>query len=215
MFAGKPIIGIAGGIGSGKSHVARLLGDMGCRVIDSDAQVRQAYRDPAVLSELRGWWGDEVFSPGGEVDRTAIARKIFSSPADRQRLQQLLHPWVMMARAREMMAAAGDAQVLAFVWDTPLLFETGLNTKCDWVLFVDAELPERLRRVAAQRGWGPEEVARRENLQWPLDKKRQISDYVVSNTANASDLRRQIQTVLSRILDPSVIDRKLETKDGG
>jgi dephospho-CoA kinase len=60
MYAGKPIIGLVGGIGSGKSYVARLFGELGCFVIDSDAQVTEAYRDPAVAEAIRGWWGDQV-----------------------------------------------------------------------------------------------------------------------------------------------------------
>ncbi|HWE97992.1 MAG TPA: dephospho-CoA kinase, partial [Tepidisphaeraceae bacterium] len=66
MFSGKPIIGIVGGIGSGKSFIARIFGEFGCRVIDSDAQVREAYRDPHVRETLASWWGPEVMK-GGEV----------------------------------------------------------------------------------------------------------------------------------------------------
>jgi len=207
MFHGKPIIGIAGGIGSGKSVAAGLLGEMGCHVIDSDAQVREAYRDPAILDTLRQWWGDSIFTPTGEVDRSAIAGRIFSLPAEKQRLEGLLHPWVSAARDREMAAAAQNPLWVAFVWDTPLLFEAGLNRDCDAVIFVDSDPLERRKRVAEQRGWSAEELARRENLQWPLDKKREISDYVVKNTADAGILRSQLRDLLSRILRNKCKDR--------
>lgn len=207
MYHGKPIIGIAGGIGSGKSVAAGLLGEMGCHVIDSDAQVREAYRDPAILDTLRQWWGDSVFTAAGEVDRSAIARRIFSSPAEKKRLEGLLHPWVSGARDREMAAAAQNPRWVAFVWDTPLLFEAGLNRDCDAVIFVESDREERRRRVADQRGWNAEELARRENLQWPLDKKREISDYVVKNTADAGILRGQLRDLLSRILRNKCKDR--------
>ena len=78
MFAGRPIIGLAGGIGSGKSFVAALFAEMGCAVIDSDAQARAAYGDPAVLRKLREWWGDAVFRPDGTPDRARIAQIIFT-----------------------------------------------------------------------------------------------------------------------------------------
>ncbi len=204
MYQGRPIIGIAGGIGSGKSFAARLLGDMGCYVIDSDAQVRQAYLDPLVRDQLREWWGDEVFTTAGAVDRSAVARRIFPSPAERNRLEGLIHPWVMAARDREMALRAAEPGVVAFVWDTPLLFEKGLNRACDCVVFVDADMPLRQARVAAERGWDTAELTRRENLQWTLDKKREIADYVVKNTADAGDLRGQLRDVLSRILTKSV-----------
>jgi len=204
MFAGIPIIGITGGIGSGKSHVARLFGELGCAVIDSDAQVHAAYRDPAVLQELRQWWGDEVLKADGTINRAAVAKRVFGDPRQRQRLEALVHPIVERARNREMLdvvdSASGGAQPLAFVWDTPLLFEAGLREKCDAVVFVDAPRAVRLDRVAKTRGWGPEELARRENSQWPLDKKKNLSDDVIRNAAEAEDPRSQVRQVLSRIL---------------
>jgi dephospho-CoA kinase len=97
-------------------------------------------------------------------------------------------------------AAAAESKVPAYVWDTPLLFEAGLNAECDAVVFVDAPLDRRLARVRAARGWDEAELLRREKSQWPLDKKKRISDYVVTNTADADDTRGQVRQVLSRIL---------------
>lgn len=200
MVAGKPVIGIAGGIGSGKSFVARLFGEMGCAVIDSDAQVRAAYRDPAVRETLRTWWGADAFLPNGDINRPVISRKVFADEGERQRLEGLIHPWVAEARRREMASAASDPQVVAYVWDTPLLFEVGLNAECDAVVFVDAPLEQRLQRVGETRGWDEAELLRRQKSQWPLDKKKRISDYVVTNTADAASARGQVREVLSRIL---------------
>src|SRR5438034_2598695 len=92
VFAGRPVIGIAGGIGSGKSFVARVFGQLGCYVIDSDRLVADAYRDPAVIERLRNWWGDEAVGADGSVDKPFIASKVFNNIADRQRLEQLIHP---------------------------------------------------------------------------------------------------------------------------
>jgi dephospho-CoA kinase len=116
-------------------------------------------------------------------------------------LEQLLHPWVDRARERAMSAAADDPQVLAFIWDTPLLFETGLNRQCDAVVFVETARALRLERLRTSRGWDAAELDRREKSQWPLDKKREMSDYVVVNTADADDdVRSQVRETLSRIL---------------
>ena len=198
MFAGRPVIGIAGGIGSGKSFIARLFGELGCAVIDSDAQVKAAYRDPSVRDALRSWWGEEVFLPNGDINKPVIARRVFADEPARRRLEALIHPWVADARRREM--AAADAQVAAYVWDTPLLFEAGLNAECDAVVFVDAPFEQRLRRVRETRGWDEAELLRREKSQWPLDNKRRISHYIVTNTADADAARGQVRDVLSRIL---------------
>jgi dephospho-CoA kinase len=200
----KPIIGIAGGIGSGKSFVAQLFGELGCLVISSDDQVREAYRDSTVIATLRQWWGDEVLTLAGEVNKRVIAAKVFGQPAERERLEKLLHPMVNQARERLMETAASDPTVPAYVWDTPLLFETGLNAKCDAVVFVDAPQAVRLARVTASRGWDAGELTRRENSQMPLDTKRNLSQYVVENTADADAVRGQVRAVLSRILERSV-----------
>jgi dephospho-CoA kinase len=205
VYAGKPIIGIAGGIGSGKSFVAKLFGEQGCLVIDSDAQVREAYRLPRVKQTLAEWWGGDVLDADtGEVNRGFIARKVFADPAQRRRLEQLLHPLVDASREAAMAAAAYDPQVLAYVWDTPLLFEVGLHDRCDALVFVDVPWETRVNRVRATRGWDEAELARRQNLQWPLDKKRRISDHVLTNTADADYARGQVRELLSRILERSL-----------
>jgi len=162
--------------------------------------VKAAYLDPSVLVKLREWWGESVVTAEGLPNRKVIAQKVFSDEDERKRLEGLLHPLVAELRGKEMEALAKDPSIVAFVWDTPLLFEAGLSGKCDAVLFVDTPLEIRQERVARTRGWSAGEVLRRENLQWPLDRKRQISDYVIQNTADAGDARDQVRDVLSRIL---------------
>jgi dephospho-CoA kinase len=204
----KPIIGLAGGIGSGKSFVGQVFGALGCLVISSDEQAKQAYNDPVVQERIRQWWGESVFTQANLVDRSAIARRIFENPGERDRLERLLHPWINAAREHLMKVQENDPQVLAFVWDTPLLFETGLNRQCDAVVFVDAPLELRLKRVTGSRRWAAEELGRREKLQWPLDKKKKISHYVIVNTADAdagsTGVRDQVREILSQILTTKV-----------
>jgi dephospho-CoA kinase len=215
VYAGKPIIGIVGGIGSGKSFVARLFGELGCRVIDSDAQVRDAYRNPAVVETLRQWWGDEVVNADGSVNRSAVAARVFTNPAEKLRLEQLVHPMVHEARARQMEAASKDPQVVAFIWDTPLLLEAGLAGQCDAIAFVDTPFEQRLARVKSRSDWDEVELLRREKSQLALDSKRALSDYVITNTAEAKDgdsamagLREQVRRVLSQILTGSTTKRQ-------
>ncbi|MBA3272778.1 MAG: dephospho-CoA kinase [Chthoniobacterales bacterium] len=211
----KPIIGIAGGIGSGKSTVARLFAELGCLVISSDDQVRDAYEQPDVKETLTHWWGKSIFRDDGAINRRAIAEKIFADPDERKRLEGLLHPRVKQMRDAVMSGKKDDARVPAFIWDTPLLFETGLNVECDAVVFVDAPTDIRNSRLRSNRGWGESELLLREKSQLPLDKKRQMSEYVISNAADAGEtsepnavksagleeLRGQVRDVLSRILE--------------
>lgn len=200
MVAGKPIIGITGGIGSGKSFVAQLFGELGCHVIDSDACARLAYSDQQIRQTLRQWWGDQIFTSDGGVNRVWIARKVFADSDARLRLEGLIHPWIEKNRQAEMAQFASNPKVLAFIWDAPLLFEAGSDQQCDAVVFVEAPQEVRFERVGRSRGWGPGEWARRENSQWPLDKKRELSDYVVNNTADAAQVRDQVRELFPRIL---------------
>ncbi len=177
-----------------------MFGELGCLVIHSDDQVKDAYKIADVLRQLRDWWGDEVFLADGAVNRRAIALKIFSDPVQKSRLEQLLHPIVKQARDKIMSSAANNPQIAAFVWDTPLLCETGIYRECDTIVFVQANFGMRLSRVRQSRGWDEAELARRENLQWGLDKKKEISEYVIDNTADAEYARGQVKEVLSRIL---------------
>ena len=201
MFAGKPIIGIVGGIGSGKSHVSRLFAEVGCLVINSDEQVSLAYQRDDVKNTLVRWWGPEVIAADGNVNRSAIARRVFADAKERHRLEGLIHPLVAGMRDEAMTQGAADPRVVAFVWDTPLLLEVGLHRHCDAIVFVEASEAERKRRVMENRGWTEAEWAAREKSQMALDKKREIANYMVRNTAGADDdVRSQIREVLSRIL---------------
>lgn len=199
MFAGRPIIGILGGIGSGKSFIAKCFGELGACVIDADALVHQAYVRDEVKQTLRQWWGDGVFHADGTVNRRAIAGKVFRNDDERRRLERLVHPLVFAERDRVMTERSVDPVVTAFVWDTPLLVETGGHVRCDALVFVDVPRDVRLARVAG-RGWDEAELARREKFQLPLDKKRLLADYVISNAVETAAACEQVRRVLSLIL---------------
>lgn len=198
-FDGKPILGIVGGIGSGKSYVSRTFAALGCRVIDSDAAVHATYADPEVQATLRAWFGDAIFT-GDVLDRRAVARRIFNNPAERDRLEALIHPRVHARRRAAMEACRGDASVRAFLWDTPLLFEVGLAAECDGVVFVDTPEATRQRRVQQTRGWDAGELARREANQLPLAEKRARATWVLPGDADDATLR----AAAARVIDEAI-----------
>jgi len=199
MFLNKPIIGLVGGIGSGKTFVASLFAQLGAKVISSDEHVHQAYHDPAIKAVLRQWWGPTVFDAAGEIDRSAVAREVFDRPEERKRLEALIHPLVAEERDRIMAQTAPDPRIKAFIWDVPLLMETGLDRQCDAIVFVDAPIELRRERVRQSRGWNEQEIEKREKFQLPLDKKRQAAHHIVVNNADAAAVRRQVSQVFSRI----------------
>ena len=193
-----PIIGLAGGVGAGKSAVAAILSRLGCVVCDSDDLGRQALGDPAIRGELVGWWGRQVLDEAGEIDREAVAAIVFSRSDELRRLESLVHPWIE-ARRKALFEMA-PADVCALVIDAPLLFEAGLDAECDAVIFVDADRGTCLARVAEERGWDEQELGKREDSQLPLDEKRARSDYVVSNNGDLRALSEQVHRTLNEIV---------------
>ncbi len=195
-----PIIGIAGGIGSGKSSVARAFAELGCLVYDADAAVRETLTQDEVKRELVSWWGDGVLDASGEVDRKAVARIVFDAPAERARLEGLIHPRIHDIREAIIVRAEADEAVVGVVIDAPLLFEVGLDDGCDAVVFVDVPRAVREERVRG-RGWDGAELAKREAAQIGLEEKRARSDVVVSNTGDPGGLVELLRPILEQIRD--------------
>lgn len=198
-FGGKPILGIVGGIASGKSFVSQTLESLGCCVIDSDAIAHDTYRRPNVIQTLRNWYGQSVIDANGAVNRRAIGSRVFSDPIERKRIEALLHPLINDERDARMQQAAKDTKIRAFVWDSPLLIEAGLHTQCDGVLFVDTPAEVRLRRVRDSRGWDAVELERRERSQMSLEEKRRHATDIVAGDLNQITLRSQLESILTRL----------------
>ncbi len=198
----RPVIGIVGGIGSGKSFVARVLGELGCCVIDSDGLAREAYELEEVVRKVGERWPLAVVN--GRVDRGFLARRVFRDANDRAALEGIVHPVIERLRDERMREALrreamGDVSELrAFVWDSPLLLEAGLDRDCDAVMFVDTPQAKRLERVRA-RGWDEAELFRRESAQWPLDRKRSRASDVVRGDAGEAELRERLDEIVRRV----------------
>lgn len=196
------ILGLAGGVGAGKSVVAACLEKLGCVVIDSDARAKAKLDDPEARARIVQWWGEDILDESGRVDRAKVAAIVFQNDAERARLEQLIHP--MLVEDREAtIAQAAAAGAPAVVIDAPLLFEAGLNEQCDYVIFIEAPHSERVARVAQSRGWGESELIRREKAQMPLEKKRRLADYTVTNTGSTDELCDEVSRVFRGILGKS------------
>lgn len=196
----KPVVGLSGGIGSGKSTVASILADLGAAVISSDALNTLELASPEVQQTLIGWWGDSIRSPEGGVDRRKVSELIFGDESQRLRLQALLHPRIAARRSVLMADAEVNPTVRMVVVDSPLLFETGLDQMCDTVVFVDTTEELRKGRSEKARHWTPGELKRRENSQYPLDMKRARADHMVHNNSTLTDLRQQVERVFAAVL---------------
>ncbi|HTV47759.1 MAG TPA: dephospho-CoA kinase [Phycisphaerae bacterium] len=194
------MIGLIGGIGSGKSFVAGQFVRIGCAVIDSDKLGHEVLKDPEVIAKLVRWWGGEVLDSHRQINRQWVARKVFSSPIELRRLQKLVHPKIAILRDIMMRRLAMDNRVKAVVFDAPLLLESGVYKQCDAIIFVKTLKKNRLSRMAKSRGWGPAETTRREKFQMPLDKKKQFADYTIDNDGDLAHCVSQVRDVFFRVL---------------
>ncbi len=195
------VIGVLGGIASGKSHVARLLaGDRGA-VVDADRLAREALETPEVVRRVRERFGAEAVAPDGRVRREVLAETVFRDAEARRALESWTHPIVREKMALEVAAARREGRS-PIVFDVPLLVENdaqhGLARACDVLVFVDADDAERERR-ARQRGWQPGELARREAAQLPLPAKRELAAHLISNRTSVSDLEAAVAELRSKL----------------
>ena len=195
---GRPVIGLTGGIGAGKSAVARMLAALGGEVSDSDRDVGEVLAIPEVVRTLRDWWGDGIVDADGRIDRAEVARRVFADADERRRLEALVHPLVHDRRRIRFADAAAAAKF--FVIDAPLLFEAGLDRECDVVWFVDAPIEARRDRVRVHRGWNDAELERRESHQWSIAEKRDRSDVVLENDDTLDALEVRVCDALASLL---------------
>jgi dephospho-CoA kinase len=186
-----PRIAVTGGLGCGKTEVARWLQKLGAAVWDADAAVHRLLRrgTPTYARIVRAF-GPGVVRAGGGLCRAALAAAVFAAPARRRKLEKILHPAVI----REMRAwlAAQRRVGHAAVAVVPLLFEAGLTRGWDAIWCVAAEEQVALRRLR-RRGMPAAEARRRMRAQWPLAKKRRFADVVIENNGSRRALAAQIK----------------------
>jgi dephospho-CoA kinase len=194
--SGKPVVGLVGGIGSGKSQVARAFARSGGALVDADPIGHAALEQAEILQQVREAWGQRVLDAAGEVDRKKLGAIVFASPVERARLERLVHPWIG-ERIREQVARLqADPGVAFVVLDAAVMLEAGWNKVCDRLVYVHAPRAQRLARVAAQRGWNEQEFSHREHAQLPLTAKATLADAAVENTGSPEAIQEQVDRLV-------------------
>ena len=196
----KPIIGLCGGIGAGKSLVAAEFEHLNCVIIDSDRLNHEVLHCPEVLATLREWWTADVVDANGEPDRRRIAEIVFADAEQKQRLERLVYPLIAELREDMIKAANEDQTVKAVILDSPLLFESNLDRLCDTIVFVEASRATRLRRLKQSRHWSNEQLCEREQWQEALTDKRSHSEFIITNDGPPEQLRPQVMSILGKIV---------------
>lgn len=189
------VIGILGGVASGKSLLTRHLAELGAGVLDADRAAHEVLRMPQIEAAARARWGEHVFGPDGRIDRARLARVVFApgpeAGGERRFLEQRTHPEIGRRLAEQAARLSAGGTPVA-VLDAPLLLEAGWDSVCDRLIFVDAPRPVRLARALA-RGWSEEDFAAREAAQASLDNKRNRADVIVDGSGSPEQLRAQAE----------------------
>jgi dephospho-CoA kinase len=197
------LIGILGGVASGKSEVSRRLRSLGAAVLDADRVGHAVLREAEVRQAVQRRWGEAVLDAAGEIDRRKVAEIVFAaapeSRAELTFLEQLTHPLIGQ-RLQEQLAELHREGVRAAVLDAPVMLKAGWDRLCQRIVFVDAPREVRLAR-ARQRGWTEADFAAREAAQEPLETKRSRADVTLDNSLTRQHLFAQVDRFW-RSLDP-------------
>lgn len=190
------VIGVAGGVASGKSVVSQKLQQLGAKLLNADQLGHEVLEEPEVREAIRREWGNEVFTPDGKVDRAALARRVFAPPPEGPQqlttLERITHPRIGARLQAQIEQWSAEGRVAAAVLDAAVMFKTGWHRACDRIVFVDAPYEIRLAR-ARNRGWSEEHFASREAAQLPVEQKKQFADTIIDNSGELSDAWEQVE----------------------
>lgn len=188
------IIGLTGGIGSGKTTVARLFETMGCVIYNSDDKAKEIYFNATVKKEVIALLGQETYLNSTTLNKTYISEKVFSDNELLQRLNAIIHPAVK----NDFDAFSRQFPNKLVIKESAILFETGIYKDLDATILVTAPLSEKIERVMNRNGVSKAEVEKRMQSQWTDEKKTPLADYVISNAANEALIPQAIN-ILNQI----------------
>jgi dephospho-CoA kinase len=186
------LVGLTGGIGSGKSTVARMLEERGAVVFDADLLAREAVEPgtPGHTAVIERF-GADVLAPGGELDREALASIVFADPSARRDLEQIVHPEVRRLFAEGSEAYHDTERIVVF--SAPLLVESGMHTAFEILVVVSATVVTQIERLMRQRGMSEAAIRARIDAQAPLEDKAAVADFLVDNGGTLAELESQVE----------------------
>lgn len=192
------IIGLTGGIASGKSTVAKMLKELNIPVVDADEEARLAVEiGESAYDEIVAYFGKDILLPDGAIDRAKLGSIIFHDPEKRAVLNSIVHPAVgerMLQKQKQFIEAGNEVVVL----DIPLLFEGKNKYKIDKVIVVYVEEKPQLERLMLRNGYTKEEALSRIASQMPLKQKKDLADAVIDNNGTIEETENQLRDILKK-----------------
>ncbi len=192
----KKIIGLTGGIASGKSTVSNWLLSQGYPVVDADIAARKVVEPgmPA-LEKIRKAFGDDVLLPDGTLDRKRLGSIIFANEEKRQTLNAIVHPAVREWMRQETERAFGEGASIV-IMDIPLLFESKLTHMVEETILVYVTKETQLKRLMERDGYMEADALARIHAQMPIDEKKELADYIVDNNGPISETIEQMKQIM-------------------
>jgi dephospho-CoA kinase len=192
------LVGLTGGLGAGKSTVARMLADRGAILVDADELARRALEPGSgAYRQVSDLFGDEVLTASGELDRAAIAATVFSDPERRRALESIVHPEVFRMLAETLEARRGTDDIIVF--DAPLIVETGFHDACDVVVVVTALEEERVARATRERGMTADQARARIGAQIGDVEREAVADVVIRNDGDVAQLEARVDDLWEQL----------------
>lgn len=188
------ILGVTGGIGSGKSAVADLLVQRGAARFDADVAGHEALTHVDVKAALTERWGAAIVGDDGNLIRSAIGEIVFNDPSELQFLESVSHPVIERMLLHSVSVARSTNSLTTLVIDAALLLEKAWSEHCDLIVFVDCEEDSRWKRCEL-RNWSREQFLSRQSAQLPVETKREQSDVVIDNTGSLEELDNQVSNL--------------------
>ena len=187
------VIGITGGIASGKSTIAKMLESLGASVINADEICHRLINTKSISQKIINRWGDHIQDKYGRIERDKLGEIVFSDRKEISTLNKMIHPEAIKRIKNRITKLRNQSTTVAIVLDAALLVESDLIDICDIILFVDTRKNTCKERVKNSRKWPTGEITKREKFQRSLREKKKIADIVICNNRYQSDTLKQVK----------------------
>jgi dephospho-CoA kinase len=196
------LIGITGGIGSGKTEMAKIFQKLGAKILSGDEIGKDVVeKNPQLLKKLVKTFGDEILDSKKRLNRKKLGKIAFSSPSLTKKLNSIVHPFLLKDLKEKIKSLKKKGYKKTLVIDAALIVEWELQKELDYLIFVDCSKEKRIKRLTQQKDYSRKEAEGRIKAQLPESKKRKLADFTIENEGNVRELRKSAEALWNKIIE--------------